>query len=532
MIASSRRPSIPQGLQDLVHVLDRALAQVPDQEALVSRHNRYTYRELDAAVCAAAAALASLGVRTGDRVAASAGNHCELVISFLATQWLGAIWVGIGRHLAPAEKLYMLADCSASVLMGDRMVCQQMAPLQHELPTLRHIVDMEAGDAGSPWAQLLQKHRGAGRPGVDVDPFAPAAIAYTSGTTGYPKGCVQSQHNMVLVSEVQRWLKPDDPVKRRGSALPMTIINMIILVVLRSIQTCGTCICMDRVDAVGSAEWVKRERIQTFPMAPTTLQDLLTNPAIQPDDLKTLVSPGVGGGSLSDEVRAMYRQRFGTEPQFSYGLTEAPSMVTLTDPSRPMVAGASGTVIPQMELRIANEMGEALPPGEVGEVLVGPARTGFWAGVYTPMLGYWMKPQATAEALRDGWLHTGDHGYVDAQGHLYISGRAKELIIRGGANVYPAEVERVLGGDKRIAAVAVVGKPDERLGETIAAFVQLAPGVTPYEGLADSLRADCLGQLAKYKVPTDWIFVDEMPRNAMRKIVKADLVRHYFKTPA
>jgi acyl-CoA synthetase (AMP-forming)/AMP-acid ligase II len=158
----------------------------------------------------------------------------------------------------------------------------------------------------------------------------------------------------------------------------------------------------------------------------------------------------------------------------------------------------------------------------VGEVCVGPADEGEWAGVYTPMLGYWGKPDATAEALRDGWLHTGDLGHLDERGNLFIADRRNDLIIRGGANVYPAEVERVLHAHPHVADCAVIGRPDARLGEIVVAFVQPVAGV---ELDREALAAHCRAELARYKVPVEWHPVDEFPRNAMRKIVKPELRR-------
>jgi acyl-CoA synthetase (AMP-forming)/AMP-acid ligase II len=164
----------------------------------------------------------------------------------------------------------------------------------------------------------------------------------------------------------------------------------------------------------------------------------------------------------------------------------------------------------------------SLPPGEIGEICVGPARTGPFANVYTPMLGYWNKPQASAQALQNGWFHSGDLGCLDAAGDLYIRGRRSDLIIRGGANVYPAEIERVLLEDPRIAACVVMGKTDERLGERVVAAVQLKPNTV---ATADQLLELCAKNLARYKVPEQVVFVTDVPRNAMGKIVKREVAQ-------
>ena len=529
LIPPARRVPIPGAPQDLAHVLDKGLAEKPDAEALVGRYARYSYRQLDAVVSAAAAALASLGIKSGDRVVCSSANDPDVIIAFLATQWLGGIWVGVNRALTAPEKKYMLENSGCAVFLGDKNTAPQVAEMAAQLPELRHVIEMEPGKADGQWAKLVAAHDGAKRPEVDIDSWAPAAIAYTSGTTGFPKGAVLSQHNMLLVGAEHRYRNPDDPATRWGSIFPFTILNMMILVALKAFQSAGTCICMDRVDAVGVAEWVKNERVNQFPMMVATVHDLLTNPEVKKEDIASLISPGVGGGGFPDTLRELFRERFGVEPQFTYGLTEAPTGVAYTNPRAPRVPGSSGLVIPSLRVRIADTADKDVPVGETGQILIGPADSGPFANVYAPMLGYWKNAEATAKALAGGWLHTGDMGYFDADGNLFVSGRGRDMIIRGGANIYPAEIERVLAGDSRLRETAVLGRPDTRLGETVVVFVEPMPGVAADEALLDELKARCNAELARYKIPNDWIFVTDMPRNTMRKVQKNKLAEMYFK---
>jgi acyl-CoA synthetase (AMP-forming)/AMP-acid ligase II len=177
--------------------------------------------------------------------------------------------------------------------------------------------------------------------------------------------------------------------------------------------------------------------------------------------------------------------------------------------------------LPHVDVRVVGDDDRELPPGKVGEICVAPRTDGPWAGVYTPMLGYWNRAEATRTALRGGMFHSGDLGVIEHDGCLYFRGRLNDLIIRGGANVYPAEVERVLQEDTRVAGCAVVGKPDDRLGERVVAFVELARGVRVS---ADELRARCEANLARYKVPEQFVFVTELPRNAMGKVQKRALI--------
>jgi acyl-CoA synthetase (AMP-forming)/AMP-acid ligase II len=232
--------------------------------------------------------------------------------------------------------------------------------------------------------------------------------------------------------------------------------------------------------------------------------------------------PGVGGSDVPPEVVRLYRERFGRPVGIGYGMTEAPTAVTWSDGSVPSAPGLCGRALPQVEIEIVGADGAVLPDGEVGEITVRPARSGPYAGVYTPMLGYWRRPEATREALRGGRYHTGDLGVLAPDGNLYIRGRRNELILRGGANVYPAEVERALQEHADVESAAVFGIPDERLGERVVAVVQPRPGrPVPPE---DVLRAFCAERIARYKVPERIASVAALPRNAMGKIVKRSLL--------
>jgi acyl-CoA synthetase (AMP-forming)/AMP-acid ligase II len=228
---------------------------------------------------------------------------------------------------------------------------------------------------------------------------------------------------------------------------------------------------------------------------------------------------------MPEAFRTLYRKRFGTEVTTGYGLTEAPTAVTVEDPTGPLLPGSAGQALPQVEIVILDDTGAEVPDGEVGEVCVRPASTGPFAGLYTPMLGYWNQPEATVEALRGGVLHTRDLGCIGEGGNLFIKDRKSDLIIRGGANVYPAEVERVLHDDPRVSACAVVGCPDDRLGERVVAFVQPSEGADGPELIPDLLER-CGRELARYKVPESIHLVEAFDRTPMGKIRKPPLRAH------
>jgi long-chain acyl-CoA synthetase len=522
-----RRPPIPGPVpQTVASVLDPVLRTDPDRLALVGRSGRLTYAQLDEVVNATAAALSDLGVGRYDRLAVCLPNDVDIVVSMLASQRLGAIWVGINKVLAPREKAELLADSGSRVFLALPEVAASLAPFADRLEGLKHVLPVDPADAASAssWAARVASFAGAGRAECEVDAHAPAAIAYTSGTTGYPKGAVHSQHNLLLPGAVSA-ATGRYRGRSQGVVLALTILNMQILGPLTAFQDGAPCIAMDRSDPEGLAAWIRDERVQSFCAVPTILYDMLTHPAIGPDDLSSLVLPEVGGAVVPEEFRRLYRERFGKGVSIGYGMTEAPTAVTWSDPDAGDLPGLCGRPLPQIEIQIRDDAGKVLGPGEAGEICVAPASRGDWAGVYTPMIGYWGRPEATAEALRDGIYRSGDIGLIAEDGNLYIRGRRSELILRGGSNVYPAEVERILLEDPRVLGSAVLGIEDVRLGERVVAAVELKPNkaATPEE-----LIAHVGDRLARYKVPHQIVIVDRLPRNAMSKVMKRELV-HLFR---
>jgi acyl-CoA synthetase (AMP-forming)/AMP-acid ligase II len=273
---------------------------------------------------------------------------------------------------------------------------------------------------------------------------------------------------------------------------------------------------MDRIDAQGVAEWIRRERITTWNGPPALLHSLAHMDEIDPADLASLDEVWTGGADCPEAIRTAFTARFGLPVLATYGLSEAPTVVAIDSRAGDdHVPGASGRPLPHLAVRIAGDDGASLPPGREGEICVGPADDR-----YRTMLGYWGRPDATAETLRDGELRTGDIGFLDEDGRLHVRDRKSLVILRGGANVYPAEVERVLLDHPAVAAGAVLGVPDERLGERVAAMVEASAGTAVD---VDDVRAHLLANLAKYKVPEQIAVVSALPRNAMGKIIRTEL---------
>jgi acyl-CoA synthetase (AMP-forming)/AMP-acid ligase II len=307
--------------------------------------------------------------------------------------------------------------------------------------------------------------------------------------------------------------------------LGLTILNMVVLTTLLVSQAGGTSVILDTADAEQIADWIQRERGTVFQGEPAVLHSMVVKDSIRAEQLATVREVLTGSAATPEPLLAGFRKKFGLSIVGTYGMTEAPTMFAMEAPDGSDHApDSSGIALPHIKLFAESPDGKRLPPGENGELCARPVQSGPWAGVYNLMLGYWNKPEATEAALKGGALHSGDIGYLDAAGRVYITDRKNLMINRGGANVYPAEIHRVLATDPRVADSATFGIPDERLGERVVAAVELVAGAKATE---EELRALCERELARYKVPERIIFVAKFPRNAMNKIVRAELPKLY-----
>ena len=518
-LAGTRRPAdIPIGPQSVAELVAGFAGS--DHLALIGLSDSYTYHELSAAVDAAAAALVEAGMQPGDRLAVCAPHDSEIVIAYLAAQRLGVVWVGINRNLAPGEKLHMIRDSGATLILATPEIAETLHSLPPQVTVLR------LGSRGQQWHQLVSARHGDAPDWPVVDPFALAAIAYTSGTTGQPKGACHTQHSMMTFPAVGIHGLADsfwEPSQRRSATIAVTILNGMIFGPLAAFVGGGTYVCIERPDSGCVAETIERHKIQCIASVPTTIYDFIHKPELQSIDLSSLKAVAVGGAPVPDQLKEEFEERFGFGVVEDYGMAESPCAVARTVERQP-VSGSVGHAYPHVEIAVL-EGDRVLPTGAVGEICVRSRSTGPWAGVYTAMHGYWNRPDETANAIRDGWLHTGDLGGLDEVGNLRIVGRSKDVIIRGGANVYPIELQDLIRTDPRIEDVAVIGVPDDRLGEIPVAYVTLSEEVPDLPALRIDLEELCMAHLARFKVPTRWYVVQAMPRNAMLKVDKAALRR-------
>jgi fatty-acyl-CoA synthase len=513
----SRCPAQLEGpLVDLTvgGVLRQTAARTPDAIALVETNaqgelgRRWTFAELLADSERLAHAVLTR-YRPGERVAVWAPNVPEWVIAEFGLALAGVVLVTVNPGYRPRELKYVLEQSGAVGLFlvpeyrGNPMA-KIAAEVVAELPAIREVVDMGDHDA-------LFREAGPRMPLPDVQPRDPAQIQYTSGTTGFPKGVVLHHHGIVN--------NPKHIHQRMGVTAGQTTLQLtpmfhtsgcvcVIANVLSGVQTIMVLI----FDPAKVNALIETQRVGFLFGVPTMLIAMLEADKVQPRDLSSVDMIIAGGAMVPPELVRQVQERFGCDFLIVYGQTETSPVLTITAPDDSFADRCEtvGQALPHTELSIRDTATNAVVPvGAVGEIC---------ARAYSVMLGYHDDPEATARTIdADGWLHTGDLGTMDARGYVRVTGRVKEMIIRGGENLFPAEIENILLEHISVAEVAVVGVPDPKFGEAVAAFVRVAAGARLDP---PTLIAHCRANIAAQKTPTHWIEVSEWPMTGSGKIQK------------
>jgi long-chain acyl-CoA synthetase len=499
-----------------------------DETFLVYEDERWSFAETLRHVDAAASMLVEhYGVKPGDRVAIAMRNYPEWIVSFAAITSVGAISVSMNAWWTEDEMSYGLEDSGATLLIADRERILRAKSALERLGVRSVCVRSEDGElleGVDRWESVLQL--GVAMPEVEIDPHSDATILYTSGTTGFPKGAVSTHHAVLssLLSFAVRALsrklmypqEADDESDPTSFILvvPLFHVTGCVAVMLSAFAAGNKIVMMYKWNPERALELIERERITMFVGVPTQSWDLLESPDFASRDTSSLTNVGGGGAPAPPELVKRVDKSFSKgRPGIGYGMTE-------TNAYGPQNSGddyvrkptSTGRCVPSMELRITDPEGNVLPKGEIGEI--------WFRG---PMLirGYWNKPEATAETIVAGWLRSGDLGCLDDEGFVYVSDRAKDMVIRAGENVYCAEVEAAIYEHSSVYEAAVFGVPHERLGEEVAVAVFTRPGA---ELDAESLRAHVAERLAPFKVPSHVEFhTEQLPRNASGKILKREL---------
>jgi malonyl-CoA/methylmalonyl-CoA synthetase len=480
---------------------------------------RVTYAELDKLVNLTAAYLQSLRLQPGDRLALQLSKSLEFILLHLATVRLGAITLPLNLAYPPDELKYFLEDSGAKLFFALESSKEKIQAILPELPDLKECVFLHPTNP-SEFKSLItnyQVHRGLDaadeRRLLDHrDTNDTAVIIYTSGTTGRPKGAEITHGN--LISNLQSlhsawgWSAEDTLLH----VLPIFHVHGLFVALHGALHAGATTLLMREFDARRTLQMLADGQCSVFMAVPTIHQRLLDVPDTGQFDLSRVRLITSGSDRLPDEVFTGFQQTFGYTLLERYGMTE-----TGMNCSNPLNGerrlGSVGLPLSDVEVRIVDPVNDQpLPNDEIGEVqLRGP----------NIFKGYWKQPQKTAESFSaDDWFHTGDLGFLEADGYLTLCGRSKDLIISGGLNIYPPEVERVLAEHPSVAACAVIGCPDREWGERVMAVVVLNQGESVSSG---ELIAFCRERLAPYKSPKSIVFREDLPRNAMGKIQKAEL---------
>jgi len=497
--------------QHLGTVLPQAAARFPGKTALIMDGKTFTYADLEARSNRLAGSLVELGVAPGDRVTLYGPNSPEWILSYYAIAKVGAVINPINVMLTPAEVLFVLGDCGAKVLIGASDKVGPVLALEHGLD---HAV---AWGAGRPEGALaFDDLIGKGPERFAVAPRDPedlSTIGYTSGTTGHPKGAMLTHRGVHLNSTLTVAMHGRGKDDVFVSALPCGHVYG--NVVMNGAFLVGaTLVCFAKFDPTATLQAFQAHRATMFDGVPTMYMYMLDEPGLASYDLSSLSRCTVGGQTMPPAKMEAVEAAFGCPLIELWGMTEIAGLGTTFPVEGGRVHGSIGKALPQVECRIAHteDAAKTLPPGEVGELMVrGPI----------VMKGYYGNEEATRDTIEpDGWLHTGDLAKTDAEGHIFIVDRKKDMIITAGYNVYPAELERVVAKHPAVALVAVGRAPDELKGEVAKAYVVLKSGATATE---QEIRAFCREHLAAYKVPRAVQFVADLPKTSTGKVLRREL---------
>ncbi|AEW99325.1 fatty acyl-CoA synthetase [Streptantibioticus cattleyicolor] len=509
--------------QTIADLLRRTAARLPAKTALVWGERRETFAELDAAVGRTAGALAARGVAKGDRVALFSRNCREFVVVYFALARLGAISVPVNFMLGAEELAYVLDHSGATGLVAqDALLAPATAALAALAPgrvRLRGRIGGPAGAAPDGWEDVAawEAHQHTGVPGVLLGEDEPVQLMYTSGTESRPKGAVLSSRSLIAnyVSAIEGGAMTGDDIEVH--ALPLYHCAQLHGFLTPDVYLGATSVVLPGPDPVAILRAVERERATKLFCPPTVWVALLRSPEFDRHDLSSLRKGYYGASAMPREVLAELRRRL---PEMGltnfYGQTEMSPVATVLRPgehaARP---GSAGRPVLNVETRVVDDAGRPVAPGVTGEIVHRSPQA---------MLGYWNDPRRTAEAFRGGWFHSGDLGFLDDEGFLYVVDRKKDMIKTGGENVSGREVEEVLHRHPGVAEAAVFGIAHPYWVEAVTAAVVPRDGVRP---TPEELIAHCRAHLAGFKVPKYVVVTGTLPKNPSGKILKRRLREEY-----
>ena len=496
--------SIPELLKQRVNA-------TPDKPFLFSEADKrqFTYREFEAAVARTATLLAANGVRKGDVVSLLLPNSVEYIVAYFACWQLGALAGPINSLLKSQEIAYVISNSEAKALLINSESLPVLEAVRDQLTTLQAIITYDSE------TEATDAQTGEPGPAPDIDRSHEAIIIYTSGTTGKPKGCLLTHGNVIAnARQISSWLAFTEK-DRLLTIMPLFHMNAVSVTTMSALYAGGSTVVSPKFSASRFWQIISDYEISSFGSVATMLSMLLsTYPTGVPAGLKTdqLRFAMCGSAPVPAEVLRRFEETFNCLVIEGYGLSESTCRSTFNPPDQRRRPGSCGVPIGN-EMRVVDEEDRDVPDGDLGEIVLRGENI---------LKGYYKNETANAAAFRNGWFHTGDIGYRDAEGFYYIVDRKSDMIIRGGENIYPREIDEVLYQHPDIAAAAAVGVPDDLYGEEVAAVVVLKPGGTTSER---EVIDYCKARLADYKCPKQVHFVDDIPKGPTGKLLKRELAR-------
>jgi len=514
-------PAIP-----LYHLLDNAVKNFPEHDAVIFLDRTITYRQLGEEVTRVASGLAQKGLKKGQRMAIMLPNCPQYIVAYYAILKIGGIVVNVSPMYVERELEFQLRDAGVEIILALRDLFPRLEAVREKIPLKTIILTdlIETGDlpkqkSGTTaasgvyeYAEVLEMGRRLPPPYVQVDPNEVALLQYTGGTTGISKGAMLTHRN--LVSDVLQCVSWNhDAVKgeeRMLAVLPFFHVYGMTVTMNEAIELAATIILLPRFNVDEALEAINLYQPTRFPGVPTMYMAIINHPQLKNYNLSSIRVCSSGSAPMPIEAQKRFEELTGAKISEGYGLTEA-SPVTHANPfNGKRKIGSIGLPRPDVDAKIVDlKTGQKdLPPGEEGELCIrGPQ----------VMLGYWNRPEETKKTLRNGWLYTGDIGRMDEEGYFYIVDRKKDMIICSGYNVYPREIEEVLYQHPKIQEACIVGIPDPYRGETVKAFVVLKE---KEQASAEEIIEFCQKNMAKYKVPTSIEFRQELPKSHIGKVLR------------
>ena len=506
----------------IARYLDRIAAKYPDRCAVVFEDKRWTYAEYESIVNRFANAFASAGIRRGDRIAVFHTNCPEHLFALFASAKLGAMYCPVNCRLKGEELSHILTDCEPAIVLAGKRYAEQITAVTAGIEATKNtlVIDALPGERHA----LHDFLRGAddSPPRADVPEEATALLLYTSGTTGAAKGVMHSHANMIRRCEGRKTAFDDDSLEKVGLLAVPIFHGIGMQVAVKTAASGGTLAIMPQFNVKDFLQVVETEKVMMAVVVPTMLAQVVEYPDLDKFNLDSLRLLASGGAAISPELIRKAMRKLPCMFSQGYGLTEIG--ITWLPPGEhsPDVPPGGrdplksvGRPLPGVKIAIVDAEGRKLPPGEPGEITV---RGG------DLMQGYWRREEETARAIRDGWFYTGDTGFLDKEGLLYVSGRKKDIIIRAGENIAPVEVENALMSHPAVVDAGVFGIPDPKWGEIVAAAVVLKPSE---QAAPEELIEFCRERMASFKKPERVFFVQNLPRNAAGKLVTKELRKAY-----